>query len=375
MGTHDEVVLVTGFPTFRGRKVVQRILDAQPESLVYAVVQPKFTREVDDTLEQLDPRQRERLVVLEGDAAAMDLGLSGDEYRELASRVQRIHHVAQVTYPGVTREMAERVNLGATREILELGKSCKQLRCLVIHSSASVSGTRTGIVREHELSAGQTFRTPVEETLARAERMARASMKDIPICVLRPTQIVGDSQTGEVDRLDGPYLMMLLILGSPPDVAVPLPTRGDAPFNLVPIDYVARAAQFIGRQEAAVGRTFHLADPSPLTVREVFELVSRAGGKRLSGGFIPTGLTRAVFSIPGVNLLAKSPKNALDLAATWVRYDTANADDVLADSGIACPPLAYYVEKLVSHVKQRVQDKRVRYEPPSEEASQDASGG
>ena len=52
----------------------------------------------------------------------MDLGLSGKEYLELAGRVDRIHHVAQVTYYGATKEMAEAVNIGAAREVIELGR-------------------------------------------------------------------------------------------------------------------------------------------------------------------------------------------------------------------------------------------------------------
>ncbi len=134
-------------------------------------------------------------------------------------------------------------------------------RTIVVHSSALVSGNRTGLVLEEELSAGQVFRTPVEETLARAERLLRSAMGELPIAVVRPTQMVGDSRTGEVDRLDGPYLLILLIVSSPQEFPVLLPTRGDAPMHLVPIDYVVRAAHRIGMQPDAMGRTFHLADP------------------------------------------------------------------------------------------------------------------
>lgn len=355
-----EVVLVTGYPSFRARKMVEYLAAAEVRSQIYVVVREKFAKDARAALEQMPRAERDRVVVIEGDAAAMDLGLSGKEYRELASRVSRIHHLAQVVYQGADRKMAESVNIGAMREIVELGRVCEHLEGIVVHSSAMVSGNRTGLVLEEELSAGQSFRTPVEETLARAERFARAHMSELPIVVVRPTQIVGDSRTGEVDRFDGPYLMILLIVSSPQDLPVPLPTRGDAPMNLVPIDYVVRAAHHIGRQREALGRTFHLADPRPLTVRRVFELVAASGGKRLPGGFIPTGLTRALLNAPGLSLLSKSPRAFLELMTTPVRYDTQHTDAILADTGITCPPFESYVDALVAYVKRRVQERRIR---------------
>jgi thioester reductase-like protein len=357
---YDEVVLVTGFPSFRARKMAEQLLRAQPRSLVYAIVQPKFAEQAREIADALPADQRARLVMFEGDAAAIDLGLSGKEYLELAARVDRIHHLAQVTYPGVTRQMAEAVNIGGTREIIELGRACSQLKCIIAHSSAIVSGNRTGLVLEEELAARQTFRSVVEETLARAERLVRAAMTDLPITVVRPTQIVGDSRTGEVDRFDGPYLLILLIVSSPQDFPVLLPARGDAPMNLVPIDYVVQAAQVIGRRPQAIGRTFHLTDPSPLTVREMFQLVARAGGKRLPGGFIPSRLAKALLAAPGLHLVSKSPRAFVDVIATPVRYDTRNTDDLLAGEPMVCPPFETYVDALVEFVKLRVRERRER---------------
>lgn len=369
---YDEVVLVTGFPSFRARKMVEHLLDAQPKTLVHVVVRDKFAHEASTATDAWPKAWRERLVSLSGDAASMDLGLSGKEYLDLTAQVDRVHHVAQVTYPAADANMAEQVNIGAMREIVEFGRAARGLSAIVVHSSAIVSGNRTGVVREAELAAGQSFRTPVEETLARAERIARSAMRELPLVVVRPAQIVGDSTTGEVDRFDGPYLLMLLIVSSPQDLPVPLPTRGDAPMNLVPIDYVVKAARHIGRQASALGRTFHIADGRPLTVRRVFELVANSGGKRLPGGFIPTRLTKALLSAPGLNLVSKSPRAFVDLMATSVRYDTTNTDELLAGSGIVCPPFEDYVDALVAYVKQRVQDRRLRERHELEAEVEDA---
>jgi thioester reductase-like protein len=355
---YDEVVFLTGLPSFAARTVCEEILRTSPRTLVHAVVRAKFEREARDFLDVFPLDQRSRVQLVEGDAAAMDLGLSGKELKQLAGEVDRIHHAAGLSYLGVDRAEAEHVNIEGAREILEFASACSSLKCLVHHSSALVSGDRTGMVHERDLQNGQRFRNVVEETKARAEKLMRAAMPRVPIAVVRPSMIVGDSQTGEIDRFDGPYLLILLIVTSPAEIALPLPGRGDAPLNLVPADYVARAARVIGLDARSPGRTFHVVDPAPLTARRVFELVALAGGRRMPRGFIPANLTKALLRTPGLERFAKSPRAFLDALATPVTWTTTEADEVLSDAGVRCPPLESYVEKLVEFVQSRLREKR-----------------
>ena len=192
----------------------------------------------------------------------------------------------------------------------------------------------------------------------------RAAMDRVPIAVVRPSTIVGDSRTGEVDRFDGAYLLILL-LTSPPDLALPLPGPGDEPLNLVPVDWVARASVAIGRDSRSRGRTFHLVDPQPFTTRKVFELVARAGGRRAPRGSIPTNLAKALLRAPGLERIAKSPRALLDTLTTPVTYEARQADELLTSLGVpACPPLESYVEKLVEYVEAHARRRRPpRIEP------------
>src|SRR3984957_19585458 len=249
----DEVVLLTGFPSLLARTVCADIVQSDPRARVRAIVRPKFDKEANGFLDELPPDQRSRVDVVEGDAAAIDMGLSGLEFKAIAREVTHIHHCAQVTHLGVEPVAAERVNVGGAREAIELAAACDKLECLVFHSTAHVSGDRTGLVREGDLQAGQAFRSIVEETKARAEKVMRSAMGRVPIAVMRPATVVGDSRSGEVDRFDGPYLLILLVVTSPPDLALPLPGPGDEALNLVPIDWVARASVALGRDDRARG--------------------------------------------------------------------------------------------------------------------------
>jgi thioester reductase-like protein len=356
----DESCLLTGYPTFGARQLLTQILHDERRTRVFVVVKDKLVPAAEEHLATLPEEARSRVIMLDGDAASMDLGLSGAEFREVTDQVTRIHHCAQVSYLGVDVAEAERVNVQATREILELARCCKRLRLLIHHSTAFVAGDRTGTVHEAELDAGQGFRNIVEETKARAERLVRKAMPKLPIAVIRPTSIVGDTITGEVDRLDGPYLLVLLLVTSPADIALPLPARGDAPLHLVPVDYITQAAHHIGRDPRSAGRTFHLADPRPLTAMRAFELIAYAAGRRSPKGFIPANLTRALLHTPGLERFAKSPRTFLDQLVTPVRFDTRNSDMILAGTGIVCPPLESYVEKMVNHVRDRVRERKER---------------
>jgi len=362
----EEVVLLTGFPSFHARRLLEELLRPdrgdRGSTFVHAVVQTNSLPRARDALDALPFEQRSRVNLLEGDAAAMDLGLSGSELRTLTREVDRIHHAAQISYLGADRKVAEHVNVDAVREVLELARMCPSLKCLVAHSTTQVAGDRHGVVLEAELKVGQGFHNVVEETRARGERMLRAAMDQVPIAVLRPSIVVGDSTTGEIDRFDGPYLLVVLILTAPPDFALPLPGRGDAPLPLVPVDYVAKAACAIGRDARAPGRTFHLVDPAPLPARRVFELVAQMGGRRSPRGFIPANVTRALLRAPGLERFARSPRGLLQTLGADVSFDAQNTAEILRGTDIRCPRIETYIGRLVEYVQLRLREKRAKSE-------------
>jgi nucleoside-diphosphate-sugar epimerase len=356
----DDVHLITGFPSFTPRKLLEHILTVEPRAYVYVVVMPKLQPAADAALGALPAEQRTRVHVLEGDAAAMDLGLSGQEFRQLATELDYIHHLAHASYVGVDRETAQALNMVGVVEILELAKATVGLKCLVLHSTAKISGRRTGVVYEEELDVGQSFHNFIEETRMRGEKIARAAMGTVPIAVVRPTIIVGDSGSGETGRFGGPYVLISLIMSAPQEIALPLPGGGDAPLNIVPIDFVVTAAHAISKRPDAIGRTFHLADPRPLPARQVFEMVARAAGRRVPSGSFPASLTKALMRAPGIERFLRSPRELVEQLTTSVRYDCRNADRLLAGTDIHCPPFESYVDQLVAHVESHLDRQRHR---------------
>jgi thioester reductase-like protein len=353
--------LVTGFPSsFLARRVVQKLLAVEPHSLITCVVQTKFHARAQAAIDELEPGERKRVELLEGDIASMDLGLSGKEFRELARDVEVIHHCAAITYLGADRRSAEHVNVGGTREVVELAEAADNLSRLVLWSTALVSGARRGYVLEGELTSEAGFRNNIEATRFRAERIVREASARVPATVLRPATIVGDSRTGEIDRFEGPYLLVQLLLSAPSDLRLPLPARSDVPLNLVPVDFVVNAGCAIARDPRSVGRTFHLVDPHPLTTRGVFERIAHEAGRPTPRGAVPTRIAAALLRAPGLDRLARAPRAFLEQLGTEVVYDARNAEELLMNTGIHCPPFEGYVAALVEAVRREQAARRAQ---------------
>ncbi len=356
--SYESTVLLTGYPSFVARRMAEEILREEDDTFLYCVIKSKMSAPAEAFAQTLPLQQRQRLVMLEGDPAAMDMGLSGAEFHEVRTKIDRIFHFAGIGHLDADPKAARHRNVQGAKEAVELARASSHLRNLVHLSSTTVFGTRTGVVTEQDPPSHGPYRTPIEETRARAERIVRRAGQRLPTTVLRPSLIIGDSETGEVDRFDGPYPLILLILTSPPNASIPLPIRGDLPLNMVPVDYVIRAARVIASCPRSVGRTFHIVDPSPLSARRVFEIVARIAGRRSPRGFVPSYMARSMLRAPGIQRFVHSPRAFLEMLATNVRYESSHTTSALRGTGILCPPFESYVDQIVAHVSSRIREER-----------------
>jgi nucleoside-diphosphate-sugar epimerase len=352
--SNEEVTLVTGFPAYTAVRMIRRIAEAEPKTRLLLLAREKFRRAAEELARDLPEPQR--VEVLVGDVCDMDLGLSGAEYRALTACVTTIHHLASIYYLGVPRELTQRVNIDGTRGMLDFAVDCTRLKRFCHYSTAQVSGKRVGVILEEELDEGQRFRNVYEETKFESERLVQSAARRLPTTVFRPGVIVGDSKTGEIDKFDGPYYLVVLIVGSPVDLHLPLPGKGSAPLPIVPIDYVIDAAYALSRDGRAVGRTFHLTDPCPLSARTVYEIVAARAGKKPPRGIIPPSLARAVLRTPWLDRLA-APLAFLEAFNHLAFYNPRGTLELLRGTGIECPPFETYVDRLIGYV-QKVQAAR-----------------
>jgi uncharacterized protein YbjT (DUF2867 family) len=134
-----------------------------------------------------------------------------------------------------------------------------------------------------------------------------------------------------------------------------LPTIGDTrahALNVVPRDFVLPAIAHLAALPGSRGEVYQLADPAPLTVDALIDVIGRAAGRRIVRVPLPLGLAKAAIDrVPGVYRLLEIPSSAIDYFVHPTRYDTARARRDLAGSGLAVPPLPTYVDRLVAFVR------------------------
>lgn len=353
--------LVTGYPRLLARRIATELL-ADPEARVVLLVRARFLEEAQRWVAALGDRAA-RAEVLEGEVTAIDLGLAGREFLDLARRIDVVHHAAYSTSLEVDAKAITALNLQGTREVLELaraGLDQGNAPRVVAYSSVLALGGAEGLLREDDLDLGQRLRTPAEETMHGAERLLRRAMETLPVTVVRASMIVGDSQTGEIDLFDGPYLFIVLMLSSPVDMRLPLPAGGDLPLHVVPVDHVARAGVALGTMRDAVGRTVHIVDPMPPSTKHAFARIAEVAGRRVPRGMVPVNLTRALLNTPGLERLTRSPRAFVDRLATRAQYADDNARALLGARGLEFPPFEAYVGPLVAYVQRRLEARRQR---------------
>jgi nucleoside-diphosphate-sugar epimerase len=344
----ERVQLVTGAAGFIGRRLVRKLAEtrAKGDRLVL-LVQPRNAARTAADAAALGPG----VEVVEGDVEQMHLGLSGAEFKALAAAATDVWHLAAVAWLGAPAAVMRRINVEGTRNVLELAQAAPRLQRLNHFSTAYVSGDRVGVILEDELGMRQRFHNAYEESKFQAEQLVRRAQAELPATIYRPSIVVGDSRTGEIDRFEGPYALAILLVASP--LAVPLPLPGDAvaPLNVVPVDFVVDAVTAIARNPAGAGRTVHVVDPSPLSARRVYEMIAAHAGKKLPPVSVPARAFQALLQLPLLERLSRVHRPAIDYVNHLAIYNCRNLLELLDGTGIRCPPITSYLDRLIDFVE------------------------
>jgi long-chain acyl-CoA synthetase len=261
-------VLLTGATGFVGREILSRFLERDSRH-VFALVRA----ENDDQATGRLPAH-ERLTAVAGDIERDDLGLAGGSSERLRHEVTTVLHCAASVSFGMPLEESRRVNVEGTRRMLDFARSCTQLERFSYVSTAYVAGEPGGLFREDELAVGQSFRNPYERSKFEAELAVRSEGADLPVQILRPSIVVGDSGTGRTSSFNVLYGPLKAFARG----AVPaIPGRRDAPVDIVPVDYVADRVHELATR--GPNDTFHLvAGRNATTVGRLLEMSSEELG-------------------------------------------------------------------------------------------------
>ena len=347
--------LITGFPGFIGRRLVRKLLDDDRRARVVALVEPRMLDAARAAAEAIDAG---RIELVAGDISDRRLGLDADQYSRLRADIRRVYHLAAIYDLAVPIELAQRVNVDGTGNVLEFCVGARKLERLVYVSTAYVAGERHGVVYEHELLMGQRFKNHYESTKFQAEVWVRQLLHRVPTTVLRPAIVVGDSRTGETQKFDGPYYLLRAIAQATRLRQAPVQIgASDATFNVVPVDFVVDAIAVAGADPAMVGETLHLVDPDPVTARQLVEVLAQEYAGRAPRGKLPPGLAQGSLRFKPIRkLFSDTPAESIAYLNHPVTFDTRRAVDLLIPHGLAPPPFGSYVGPMVEFFKANESD-------------------
>lgn len=355
-------ILVTGFPNFTSIKLVQRVTKVERSSVLHVLVMEKYIDYAKQLRSTLTKNAQKQVKFYTGDVTSIDLGLSGKEFGALAKKITHIYHLAAIWDYGVPREICHKVNLNGTRNLLELARECEQLERMAHFSTINISGTRRGVIHEDEFWMNQKFKNHSEASRYAAERLVRKRMeRGLPVTVFRLGNVIGESETGEIIKFEGPSIFLKLVLSSDKSLPIFLPGDCEGPSNLVPVDFVVNACQYILQLEESVGQTYHITDPFPLAVRSVLVAVCSYMGRKPPTFGIPKKIYNAVFLIPGMERFAGMPKELFDYFNHKAVHNCSNTLDALKGSGISCPHFETYLPVAMEYARgfiKRSEDKR-----------------
>jgi len=358
--------VVTGGTGFIGRRVVSQILARSEDAEVWVLVRRESLARFERLATEWGPRAKP----LVGDLTTADLGLTDEVIAELGV-LDHIVHCAAIYDITADEDSQQAANVEGTRAVIDLSH---RLDATLHHvSSIAVAGTYRGEFTEDDFDVAQDLPTPYHQTKFEAELLVR-SAPGLRYRVYRPAVVVGDSQTGEMDKVDGPYyffglLAKLAVL--PRFAPMVLPDTGRT--NIVPVDYVVDALVELMHADGRDGQTFHLTAPKTIGLRGIYRGIAEEAGLPPLRGSLPGATATPFLRVSGRAKVVRNmaatqlgiPGEILDVVDLAPTFTAANTVEALQGTGIAVPEFASYAPKLWRYWADHLDPNRSRRDDPA----------
>ncbi len=350
---------VTGATGFIGRFLVANLLKrGEP---IYVLVRKGSARKLDELREDYWGATEAQVIPVLGDLAKERLGVDTADLRRLRGKVKHFFHVAAIYDLSASAEAQQLANVEGTRNAVHFAEAVGA-GCFHHVSSIAAAGLYDGVFREDMFEEAEDLDHPYFKTKHDSERVVRKECKR-PYRIYRPGFVVGDSKTGYIDKIDGPYYFFKFIQKMRKAFPPWMPMIGieGGRINIVPVDFVADALDYLAHKRGLDRKCFHLTDPAPHRIGEVLNIFARAAHApqltlRLNArmfGFIPAPILYGIGSLAPIKRMIRAvltdfgiPKDVFQFINWPTRYDNRETTKALKGSGIAVPHLETYAAKL-----------------------------
>src|SRR3982751_5333586 len=297
---------VTGATGFIGKRLVKKLLERKGTT-VHFLIRKESAGKV-AALREYWGVGAARAVAIHGDLTSKKLGVSSEDIKKLKGQVGHFYHLAAVYDLGADEQSQIAVNIEGTRSAVEFAKAIDAGHFHHV-SSIAAAGLYEGVFREDMFEEAENYDHPYFQTKHESEKIVRKECK-VPWTVYRPAMVVGDSQTGEMDKIDGPYYFFKLIQRMRQVLPPWMPGVGleGGRVNIVPVDFVVAALDYLAHRPLKGGECFHLVDPQGLRVGDVLGIFAKAAHAPQMNlfvnaallGFIPKGVKKSLMALAPV---------------------------------------------------------------------------
>lgn len=358
MGTY----LITGFPGCIANSLLRQLgKSIYPIKHIYLLTLPESISCAETILRQVMREVsslKNKLTVIPGDITFPFMGLSEDHSQSLQHQIEYVFHLAALYDLSASPKQIYEGNVLGTKNVTNWALTLPRLKRYIYFSTTSVSGTRKGRIYEHELEMSQSFRNHYEQTKFEAEVLVHQYIQQIPTTIIRPGIIKGNSGEGGTLKFDGPYLMLNLFDRLRYLPWIPYVANTQAIANFVPMDFVLQASLYLGHYPASTGKTYHLTDPHPYTMHEIYEMMMCEYLGKKPKGNISLKTLKSSLSIPLLSKWLRIEKEVMDYFSVEAIYDCTQTKQDLKSSGIPLPDFKNTIRSMVEAYRQHKQIER-----------------
>ena len=346
---------VTGGTGFIGRNLIDLLVKRKGD--IYVLVRRESQKKFKELVASRWPDHSKRIKSISGDLTKSFLGVTPKKRRELDGEIQHVFHLAAIYDIQASAEVQEAANVEGTRRAVKLAEAVHAKNFHHV-SSIAAAGLYPGVFREDMFEEARGLDHPYFRTKHEAERVVREECS-IPWRVYRPGIVIGHSETGEIDKIDGPYYFFKMIQKMRKALPSWMPALGieGGRINIVPVDYIARALDHIAHKPRLNKKTFHLTDPKPLRIGEVLNVFAQAAhapqmSMRIDARifeFIPQAVKSGLAMFPPIRRITSQilkslglPRDMMKFVNYPTRFDNRETEAALKGSGISVPRLREY---------------------------------
>ncbi len=345
---------ITGASGFIGRFLLPKLFERK--GTLYLLVRSGSKTKLKTMLNDMDAPM-DRIELVTGDLTKKNLGVSSKQINELQSKIKHFFHLAAIYDMSAGLDAQQETNVAGTQNAVDLAAELK-VGCFHHISSIAVAGLYQGVFREDMFEEAEGLENPYFRTKHAAEAVVRKQQK-VPVRIYRPAMVLGHSETGEMDKIDGPYYFFKLIQKMRKAFPQWMPMMGveGGRLNMVPVDYVVAVIDHIAHQKGLDGGCFHITDSKPKRIGTVLNIFAEAANApqmnmRIDArifNFIPGAVKQGLMMLSPVKRIRTQILNDLGIPPgilTFInyptRFDDRETQKAIKGSNIKLPKLNDY---------------------------------